>query len=156
MGNTLHKGSSYRTLPSVCHLSECWQTAVNARHQAHCEDMCGQCTTCTKIAAGNGSGQQAACCDTDNMLKHAIWHSPVRRCCAQCVVQVWLLRAVALEEQAAQLLRAGDAAAALALADAARAPWAVVAGAEAAFLLIHGAERLPLALLTPRGINMCS
>lgn len=56
---------------------------------------------------------------------------------------MWLLRAVALEEQAAQLLRSGDAAAALALADAARAPWAPVAAAEAAFLLIHSAHDLP-------------
>lgn len=54
-------------------------------------------------------------------------------------MQVWLLRGVALEEQAAQLLRLGDAGAALALADAAQAPWAPIAAAEAAFLLIHSA-----------------
>ena len=55
--------------------------------------------------------------------------------------QVWLLRGVALEDQAAQLLRLGDSAGALALVDTAAVPWAPLVASEAAFLLLHSARR---------------
>ena len=57
------------------------------------------------------------------------------------VPQVWLLRGVALEDQAAQLLRLGDSAGALALVDTAAVPWAPLVACEAAFLLLHSACR---------------
>lgn len=56
---------------------------------------------------------------------------------------MWLLRPVALEEQARQLLGAGAYGPALDLARLAAgsgAPWADTAFAEAAFLLLHGAH----------------
>lgn len=58
-------------------------------------------------------------------------------------LQVWLLRSVALEEQARQLLSSGAITAALHLAELCSgqgASWGQTAFAEAGFLLIHGAE----------------
>ncbi len=62
------------------------------------------------------------------------------------VLQVWMLQPIALEEQARELLKAGDFDQALQLADVAAAegaPWVEDAYAEAAFLLIHGRHPLP-------------
>ena len=62
--------------------------------------------------------------------------------CAALLWQVWMLQPIALEEQARELLKAGDFDQALQLADVAAgegAPsWVEDAYAEAAFLLIHG------------------
>ena len=61
--------------------------------------------------------------------------------CAAPLRQVWMLQPIALEEQARELLKAGDFDQALQLADVAAgegAPWVEDAYAEAAFLLIHG------------------
>ena len=56
-------------------------------------------------------------------------------------MQVWMLQPIALEEQARELLKAGNFDQALQLADVAAAegaPWVEDAYAEAAFLLLHG------------------
>jgi len=56
-------------------------------------------------------------------------------------MQVWMLQPIALEEQARELLKAGNFDQALQLADVAAAegaPWVEDAYTEAAFLLIHG------------------
>lgn len=60
-----------------------------------------------------------------------------------CRAQVWMLQPIALEEQARELLKAGNFDQALQLADVAAAegaPWVEEAYAEAALLLIHGRE----------------
>lgn len=65
-------------------------------------------------------------------------------------LQVWLLKPVALEDQARELLRACNYDQALRLAELCAsegAAWAEVAFAEAAFMLMQGLHALPLPFL---------